>query len=261
MAKKTKDTMAAAAAQQEGRGFLALRDLDFGATISKEMDGLDAFFERIKMPSGGATVFQIPSEDPDEPELMKEFSGAILYHHPIRAYFSTEYTGGTNPPDCGSLDCIEGYGNPGGDCHSCIYNDFGTGKNGAKACKERRRIYLLREGDLFPVMLSLPTGSLREFSRYIMRLLSKGNKSSDVVTRFSLAKATNKGGIPYAKACFKMERRLTAEELPLIGKLSEQIRNVSQHVGFERGTEASTEEFGTARMQDAVPAAESRTVA
>ena len=35
----------------------------------RAMEGLNAFFERIKMPSGDTTLFQIPSEDPEEPEF------------------------------------------------------------------------------------------------------------------------------------------------------------------------------------------------
>ena len=132
----------------EPTGYLALKDFDFHEVVASEMEGLEAVFDRIKMPSGDTTVFQIPSEDPDEPELAKEFSAVILHHHPIRAYFKEKYTGGTNPPDCGSLDAVEGHGNPGGACESCIYNAFGTGENNAKACKERRRLYLLREGEL-----------------------------------------------------------------------------------------------------------------
>lgn len=214
-------------------GFLALRDFDFSSVISEEMEGLSAFFERIKMPSGDTTLFQIPSENPEEPEFEKEFSAVILYHHPIRAYFKDKFTGASNPPDCGSIDGIVGYGNPGGDCKNCVLNEFGTWENNAKACKERQRLYLLREGELFPVMLSLPTGSLRELSRYLMRLLSKGIKSSEVVTRFSLVKTTNKGGIAYAKAAFRVDRRLTSEELPLIANLAGQIKGLSGKIGFE----------------------------
>lgn len=229
MAKKTRELTT----QNNNSGYMALREFDFSTTISEEMDGLNAFFERVKMPSGDTTLFQLPSENPEEPDFEKEFSAVILYHHPIRAYFKTKFTGAANPPDCGSLDGLKGYGEPGGDCKSCIFNEFGTGENDAKACKERQRLYLLREGELFPIMFSLPTASLKELGRYLMRLLSKGVRSSEVVTRFSLVKATNKGGIVYAKASFKMDRKLTNEELPLIMKLSEQIKRLSGQVGFE----------------------------
>ena len=213
-------------------GYLALKEFDFHSAISEEMDGLKADFERIKMPSGGTTLFQLPN-DSDEATFAKEFLAVILYHHPIRAYFKTKFNGATNPPDCGSLDAINGYGDPGGDCKNCIYNDFGTGDNGAKACKERQRLYLLREGEIFPMLLSLPTGSLKDFSRYLMRLLTKGIKSSEVVTKFSLITATNKGGIVYAKAKFNIERPLNNEEILLTNSLSEQIKNFNKNKNYE----------------------------
>lgn len=146
-------------------GYLALKDFDLNEVMAEEMSGLSASFERIKIPSGGGTVFEIPGDDPDEPETVKEFSAVILYQHPLNAYYKEEYQGGSNPPDCGSYDGVCGTGDPGGLCKSCPYNAFGSGKNGAKACKNRRRLYLLREGDIFPMILSLPTGSLKEIGR------------------------------------------------------------------------------------------------
>ena len=235
----------------DSNGYLALKEFDFNSTVSEEMDGLNTVFERIKMPSGGTTLFQMPEDDTDEPSFVKEFSAVILYHHPIRAYFKTKFTGATNPPDCGSLDAVKGYGEPGGDCRNCIYNDFNTGENGAKACKERQRLYLLREGEILPMLLSLPTGSLKEFSRYLMRILTKGIKSNEVVTKFSLTTATNKGGIVYAKAAFKMERKLTSEELTLIASLSEQLRMLSGRVGFEDVDTEPTVLSGKNRMSSA----------
>ena len=193
------------------------------------------------MPSGDTTVFQMPSENPEEPEIAKEFSAVILYNHPIRAFFKTKYTGAVVPPDCGSLNAIDGLGNPGGKCENCVNNIFGTGENGSKACKEKRRLYLLREGEMFPIMLSLPTGSLKDFSRYLIRCLSKGHTSNSVVTRFSLAKATNKGGMAYAKAVFRMERKLNEDEVNLISKMSEEIKAISRKIGFEDINTKNTE--------------------
>ena len=231
MAKVNEETKSVANIDYDG--YLALKKFDFNTVVSEEMDGLNTVFERIKMPSGGTTLFKMPADDTDEPSFVKEFSAVILYHHPIRAYFKTKFTGATNPPDCGSLDAVKGYGEPGGDCRNCIYNEFDTGENGAKACKERQRLYLLREGEIFPMLLSLPTGSLKEFSRYLMRILTKGIKSNEVVTKFSLTTATNKGGIVYTKASFKMERKLTTDEIPLVSKISNQIKILSSRVGFE----------------------------
>ena len=90
------------------------------------------------------------------------------------------------------------------------------------------------------MILSLPTGSLKEFSRYIKRLLSKGKKSNSVVTRFSLKKATNSSGITYSQAQFAVDRDLTADEYALISKLSEQVKAFSTRVGHD--TEPASED-------------------
>ncbi len=219
--------------------FMALKDFNLSDALSEELSGLSGSFERIKIPAAGTTVFEIPGENPDEPEAVKEFSAVILHHHPLYAYYTDKYTGGSNPPDCGSFDGVTGEGNPGGNCAVCPYNQFGSGENGSKACKNRRRIYLLREGEIFPMILSLPTGSLKDFTRYIMRLLSKGKKSNAVVTRFALKKAVNNSGIAYSQAQFAVDRILTAEELTLISGLTEQVKAYSTKVGYD--TETSVE--------------------
>ena len=198
-------------------GFLALQNFDLANVMSEEMDGLSTTFERIKIPSGGGIMFEIPGENPDEPETVKEFSAVILYQHSLNAYYKSEYQGGSNPPDCGSYDGHNGEGNPGGNCDVCPLNQYGSGKNGAKACKNRRRLYLLREGEIFPMILSLPTGSLKAFTRYLMRVIPKYKNS----------------GINYSQAQFAVERALSPEEYQLISAMTEQVKALSRSVGYE----------------------------
>lgn len=217
----------------EANAFTSLMEFNLSETMSDELFGLDGGFERIKIPSAGSTIFEVPGDDPNEPDTVKEFSAVILHHHPIHAFYKDKYTGGSNPPDCGSYDGISGDGSPGGRCSSCPYNQFGSGENGSKACKNRRRIYVLREGEIFPLLLSLPTGSLKEFSKYIKRLLSKGRKSNSVVTRFTLKKAVNSTGIAYSQAQFSIDRSLTSDEYLIISTLSEQVKQYSGNIGFD----------------------------
>ena len=135
-------------------------------------------------------------------------------------------------------------GEPGGSCSKCPYNQFGSGENGSKACRTAAGSIAARGGDI-PALAFLPTGSLKEFSRYIKRLLSKGKKSNSVVTRFSLKKAVNSGGIAYSQAQFAVDRNLTAEEYALVSKLSEQVKAYSKHIGYEvdSGAEAAADEL------------------
>ncbi|MCL2509217.1 MAG: hypothetical protein FWF05_08585 [Oscillospiraceae bacterium] len=225
---------------QEKTGFLALADADFGIMMADELDGLDLSFDKIKIPSAGSTVFEVPDED-GEPDSVKEFSAVILYHHPLFCFYKTKYTGGNQPPDCGSFDGVTGVGDPDAAgvkqvraCKKCPLNQYESAEEGkGKACKNRRRIYVLREGEVFPLLLSLPTGSLKEFTNYLKRLLSKGKKSNSVVTRFSLKKATNQGGVVYSQAQFAVDRALSPEERALVEKLSAQVKAFSGNVAFD----------------------------
>jgi hypothetical protein len=227
---------------EEKTGFLNLAEFHIAGAMADELDGLSAGFERIKIPSAGSTVFEVPGEDPSEPDTVKEFSAVILYHHPLYAYYENKYTGGNQPPDCGSFDGNTGEGNPGGVCTKCEYNQFGSGENGSKACKNRRRIYVLREGEIFPLLISIPTGSLKEFTRYIKRLLSRGRKSNSVVTRFSLKKAVNTGGIAYSQAQFAVDRDLTQDEHALIENLSKEVKAYSKNISFDVDSTALAED-------------------
>ena len=83
------------------------------------------------------------------------------------------------------------------------------------------------------MILSLPTSSLNDFSRYLMRQLSKGNKSNMIVTRFSLKKAVNNSGISYSQAQFSLERKLTPEEYSIISIMSEQVKEFKNNISCE----------------------------
>ena len=63
-------------------GYLALKDFDLNEVMAEEMSGLSASFERIKIPSGGGTVFEIPGDDPDEPETVKDVLEPELTYTP-----------------------------------------------------------------------------------------------------------------------------------------------------------------------------------
>jgi hypothetical protein len=212
----------------------ALAGANLNEILSEELDGLTLSFDRIKVPAGGGLTFALPSENPDDPDMAKEVKAVILYHHPIHSYYREKYTGGNEAPDCGSLDGHTGVEAEGGEikvCKDCEYNKFGSGENGAKACKQKRRIYILREGEALPIILSLPTGSLAEFSKYVMRLLSKGQKTSGVVTKFTLKKAQNAGGISYSQVVCAADRVLLPDEQAAIERLSEQVKRFAGKVG------------------------------
>lgn len=207
--------------------------VDLGAIFADEMDGLTLSFERIKIPAGGGVAFEVPGDTLDSPDTVKEFEAVILYHQPINTYYKNKYDGSNNPPDCGSMDGKLGLSSEGElvECASCPFSKFESAEDGkGKACKQKRRMFLLREGEFLPILLTLPTGSLGEYSKYIMRVMGKGKKSNAIVTKFSLKKAQNSGGITYSQAVFSIVRELSTEECLSIEKMSEQVKAMATKV-------------------------------
>ena len=41
--------------------------------FSEELDGLRPSFERIKIPAGGGISYEVPGDDPDSPDTVKEY--------------------------------------------------------------------------------------------------------------------------------------------------------------------------------------------
>ena len=216
-------------------GYAGLQNFNMADALQEELAGLDLTFDKIKIPAGGSITFEVPGEDPDSPDVVKEFTGVIVHQHPVRMYYREKYNGSSNPPDCGSFDGIVGIGNPGGNCKTCPFNQYGSAVDDGKgkACKDRRRIYILKKDEMFPLLLSLPTGSLKSLTTYITRLLSKGLRTNLVVTKFLLKKAFNANNIAYSQAVFNTDRELTTDEQTAINRVSEQIKSMSKSVGFE----------------------------
>lgn len=197
--------------------------------MTGECQGLEFTFDKVVLPTGGGTAFQVPTADSDEPEMIKELKGVIIYNLPAYSYYKDKFNGQNNPPDCYSIDGVNGYGTPGCECNKCPYNKFGSGENGGKACKNKRMLYLLTEGEMFPLVIYLPAGSIKAFTQYIKANLSRGRKVSQIVTKITLKKVANQTGIAYSQAVFTFDRLLTKEEneslIPLINFVKDYSQN------------------------------------
>lgn len=214
--------------------------------MGDDCEGLEFQFDRIKIPAGGGTAFELPSVDGEESEMVKEIKGVILYNHNAYAYYKERYVGGNNPPDCGSFNGVTGIGNPGGSCKDCPFNQFGSGDGKSKLCKNKRLLYILQENELFPIMLSIPTGSLGSFTKYVKGQLSKGRKLSNIVTRISLKKAVNANGIAFSQAVFTFDRSLMPAEIKAIELVVEQVKTFAANL-----TPANMSQFEDAPFVDA----------
>jgi len=200
--------------------------------MEEEMECLEVAFDRAKILGGGGLLFEIPSDTQNEFQTVKEIEGVILDHHHVNGYWKEKYTGGGTPPDCGSIDGKIGEGSPGGDCRSCHLNQFGSHEDGkSKACKNMHRIYLLRSGEVFPILITLPPTSIRNFSNYMAKkIITKGLRSFGVITRITLKKAQSQGGIAYSQVQFNIAAVLDEKITKDMAELSKSLKSTTRKI-------------------------------
>ena len=202
---------------------------DIAEAVAEEMDGLGTIpFDRVKIPSGGGLVFEIPGDDGEDPDTEKELIGVILYHHPVNAYWAEKFSGGNEAPDCASMDGKTGVNRETGevrDCASCPFNQFGSDGAG-KACKNVHRLYFLREDNPVPIIISLPPTSLKYMKNYIGNsILLKGMRSYEAITKITLKKEKSSGGIDYSRAVFAYVGKLNPGQIEAAKAMAEMLKD------------------------------------
>lgn len=210
---------------------------DLAEAVAEEMDGLGALtFDRVKIPSGGGISFELPGEDEDNPESSPSLVGVILDHYPVNAYWRDKYSGGSNPPDCSSFDGKRGADRETGEirsCDTCPYNQFGSDGRG-KACKNLHRVVILREGNPVPIILALPPTSIKSMRDYIgKKILLKGLRCYQAITRITLRKETNADGITYSRAVFTFQDALSPEQTAQVESMRTMTRAVRQLIDID----------------------------
>lgn len=210
---------------------------EIAEAIAEEMDGLGTIpYDRVKIPSGGGLAFELPGEDDEDTQSATELVGVILFHHPINAYWKEKFAGGNEKPDCSSYDGKTGVIRETGecrDCAACPYNQFGSDGNG-KACKNVHRVYMLREGNPVPIILSLPPTSLKYMRDYISkRILLKGMRSYHAVTKITLKKEKSAAGITYSRAAFTFVEKLAADQIASVAAMAEAIKQTGRNIDVD----------------------------
>lgn len=213
---------------------LVTLDNEIAEAVAEEMEGLGTIpFDRVRIPSGGGLAFEIPGEDEENPESATELIGVILYHHPVNAYWAEKFSGANEQPDCSSFDGKQGIKRGTGeikDCSNCPYNQFGSDGAG-KACKNVHRVYLIREGSPVPLILSLPPTSLKYMRDYIAkRILLRGMRCYDAVTKITLKKEKNANGIAYSRAAFTFVGKLTKEQSAAAAAMAASIKQTDKNI-------------------------------
>lgn len=174
--------------------------------------------DRAKIPAGGVTMFELPTLDGEE--FVTSIEGVVVGWRDVRLYWRDAFgKGETGPPDCIAEDGQNGVARVvdkfqvGGECAACPFSKFGSAGNGdgddrAQACQSRRILLLMRPGSLIPLVVSLPPTSVAPARKFFLRLLGNEKATHEVVISIGLEKATNAGGIDYARATFKLVENL-----------------------------------------------------
>ena len=208
--------------------------------LADDMEGLQMSFQRIKIPSGGNLVFEIPTDDPENPDYEKTLEGVLIFHHDANAYWpdGSEYDENTAPL-CSSVDGKHGIGEPGGMCAACALNQYGTASEGkGKACKNMRMLYLLQSGASVPIQISLPPTSLKPFKTFINQaFLLRRRPSYSSVIQIGLRKE-NSGGNDYSVATFRIIMNFEGEALAQIRSYTESFKEQIKLTLKQRETSA-----------------------
>lgn len=206
--------------------------------------------ERVKIPTGGGIAWEIPTLEGD-PEVMRNLDGVIVYHREPRAFWRKSFveSTGSEPPDCSSQFGDIGIGDPGGECASCQYAQWGSkpllpGQTESRGqwCRQIKLTFLLREETLLPLALFLPPTSLVNIRKYLLGLASRGQHYSSVLTRFTLESVKGEGSIEYSVARPTRLAILDEAEAARVREYSQAIRSVLDTVTI---TEADVAEGPT----------------
>ena len=235
-----------AVVQQDTDNLMDVIKQNVGSQSLTEFD-----LDRVKMPTGGATVWEVPTLEGSE--AAKTIDGVIVYWKQARAFWaSKEVTG--SPPDCSSPDAQFASGDPHADtpvapngmfiCAQCPQAQWGTAVNDkgektrGQACKLVRPLFVLTPQDLLPIVVSLAPTSDGAAGRYFLRLARAGVPYNQVVTRIGLE--TVKGEqATYSVATFQMAERLDDETAAKMRQYSEEMRPA-----FEQTVVLAADELG-----------------
>lgn len=207
--------------------------------LRDEMSDLDTdsgiTCRQIKIPAGGKLAFEIQGEEDGDEEYVKEIDCVVVFTHSLNGYWANAFGSSNNPEDkipvCSSIDGKSGLNAQTGalsDCALCPYNQYGTDTKGGKgkACKNMRRIYLMRPNDPNFYLLNVPPTSIKEVNKALTRIMaSKGLPYTNLVVTLKLQKATNANGIDYSTVTIEKKGILPPEAAAIAREMRGQIKS------------------------------------
>lgn len=205
---------------------------DLGDILSRRIFGV------ITIAGGGAGVFKVLEPGAEETTNgVQAIEGVILASHPMNVRWGHDY--GTRQqgerPACRSMDGVTGTDLDTGEVHACKdcpFNQFGE-DGSRKACGNKRQLYIMREGDLLPMLFALPPSALKAFDNYrVLASLTLRTPMSALVTRITLKNKTSVNGSEYSSPVFLAVGKLPVEEGKRMEAFARQIMDAAQRAGI-----------------------------
>lgn len=245
-------------------------DPELLAELQDELEDLDdesgITCRQIKIPAGGKLAYEVQGEEDGDEEYLKEIEGVIVFTHRMNGFWPNAFGTSTNPEDkipvCSSMDGKSGLNIQNGcveECERCPYNQYGSDSKGGKgkACKNMRRIYLMRSGDPNFYLLTVPPTSIKEVNKSLTRIMaSKGIPYTGLIVSLKLAKATNANGIDYSTVVIEKKGVLPPAAAQMAKEMRTQIKSKYKEMTISLDEYATTAPGTVADASPAVQAAE-----
>ncbi len=174
---------------------------------------------------------------------LPDLKGVVIYYHRARGRWEE----GEKIPRCSSMDGVHGAmadaanGQPIA-CATCEFNPTYTRNFGEKEnCKELRRLFVLLEGDRYPVLLTLPPTSIGRWDNYTSALRRKGVALISAYTVLRLESAESKGQT-YAKILAELGPKLPAQAVLQLARMKDEVIRVATKLGIEEADYAKSDD-------------------
>jgi hypothetical protein len=171
---------------------------------------------RIKVPDGNSKAFTIGDE------VQKTVRGIMILRQERRNFWAKSVEeSGNQAPDCFSRDGVNGVGiygpgtegNPTGKCEACPLSQWSDidGKRVPPPCHQQEAVLMLTEEMPFPVLVTVPRTSIKNFKTYWKNTLfmTKLKSLPEVVTEIGLSPTKNDANTVYNELTFTLAEDLT----------------------------------------------------
>lgn len=242
--------------------YLALSaDSDTAVALKANMaagETLDAsVFSRVKTPSGGGTTWVIPGTAGDEETKVVQgivvglFARGVLWPHDevaegtlpvlVTDDLMRARVVGDIPPNMAEEISRCRLADGSVDWAKLSYTQFGSGKGGiGKRAKEQRVIFVLREQDTFPLVITAQPGSLKTVRPFFLKLPVPHWRA---VASFTLNKVTSRGGQPYAQIIPRLVGQLSKEEGEIVRETwTNLLKKIATSVALDADAEGHDED-------------------